>query len=102
MELVSQLVYYISKSYNEKSYESCKGVTNPATSGPAMALLCGTWGAEKCNPERWFEYMGSTSNGYSPFDILFNISDEEEVDGFFPHNPSVVPCNESSMVSGKN
>lgn len=97
VELVSQLVYYISKSYNEKSYESCKGVTNPATSGPAMALLCGTWGAEKCNPERWFEYMGSTSNGYSPFDILFNISDEEEVDGFFPHNPSVVPCNESSM-----
>ena len=38
--------------------------------------------------------MGSTTNGYSPFDILYEITDEAEVDGFITHDPYATPCQE--------
>ena len=70
-------MYYISYDYAYDNYDSCKNVLNPATSGLAMDFLCGPWGAKDCNPQKWLDYMGSTANGYSPFDILYTISNAQ-------------------------
>jgi hypothetical protein len=44
--------------------------------------------------------MGSTSNGYSPFNIIYNYSTEEDnVEGYEPRNPAVTPCSEGVGVS---
>ena len=52
-------------------YDSCKDVVNPSTSGSVMDLMCGPWGSTLCSPMRWFEYLGSISNGYAPFQINY-------------------------------
>jgi Niemann-Pick C1 protein len=52
-------------------YDSCKDVVNPSTSGSVMDLMCGPWGSTLCSPRRWFEYLGSISNGYAPFQINY-------------------------------
>lgn len=104
--MVQSVTYFIHPEYNVQSYESCRGVTSAATSGSVMTLLCGPWGPQLCTPERWFEYMGSMTNGYSPFNIFYKFTNETSEDGrYFPHNPLVVPCNQpinnSSVISEK-
>jgi hypothetical protein len=68
--MVEEVTYYIHTNYSQGCYDSCEEVQSPSTSGAAMELMCGSWGAELCTPERWFDYMGSMDNGYSPFEIL--------------------------------
>ena len=85
------VTYFMSNSFGDDCFASCEDVVNPSTSGPAMQLLCGPWGAGLCTPERWFNYMGSTSNGYSPFDIVYELSDGEER---IVHNPSALGCDQ--------
>jgi hypothetical protein len=70
-ELVSAVDFFVSHKYVTETYDSCKNVLMSTTNGPAMDLLCGQWGAYRCNAERWFDYMGSISNGYSPFNINY-------------------------------
>ena len=41
--------------------------------------------------------MGSTVNGYMPYDIIYEYTDQPIVIGnrtLFPHNPTTIPCNE--------
>ena len=41
--------------------------------------------------------MGSTVNGYMPYDIIYEYTDQPVVIGnrtLFPHNPTTIPCNE--------
>jgi len=76
--------YHIGNEYIEKTYDSCKDVIMSSTNGPAMDLLCGGWGAYACTPKRWFDYMGSTENGFAPFDIFYqymDVNEDEPIEG---------------------
>ena len=48
---MKDVVYIMDPEYNDATFESCLEVQNPATSGPAMDLMCGNNGAEGCTPE---------------------------------------------------
>ena len=85
--MVKAVTYFVSEEFNERTYESCKNVQFPAQSDTVMGLLCGAYGSKKCTAKRsdsggkehfeilfsfrWFDYMGSISNGYSPFQISY-------------------------------
>lgn len=92
--MVQDVVYHVHTEFNEKAYDSCKNVQFPALSGTIMALMCGPWGSENCDAQKWFNYMGSLGNGYSPFQITYTYSSEAIDDnGYENHNPVVLPCN---------
>ncbi len=99
--MVEEVTYYVHEDFAERTFRSCKDVLNPATSGSVMNLLCGPWGLHLCTARRWFDYMGSTSNGYAPFMVVYNYSSEDVIEpgGFEPHNPHVTPCNEQVGVN---
>ncbi len=69
--------------------------------GPVMDIMCGADNSITCNSEKWFSYMGSISNGYSPFNIFYIYTNDtgEYVDpwdgtAYLPNDPSIVPCDE--------
>ncbi|TRY76439.1 hypothetical protein TCAL_00054 [Tigriopus californicus] len=94
VDMVKEVTYYMNPTYAEGTFESCQNVVNPATSGLALNFLCGPWGSHLCTPKRWFDYMGSINNGYSPFNIIYNFT-TSTTGSYRPHNPSVTPCHES-------
>lgn len=77
-EVVRSIDFYISRKYIEGTFESCKNVLMSSTNGPALDILCGPWGSYRCTAERWFTFLGSTSNSYSPFDIIYRPIDTDE------------------------
>ena len=70
--MVKSVTYHVSEEYNDLTYESCKNVQFPSTSDTVMGLLCGPHGSKGCTAKRWFDYMGSITNGYSPFQINYD------------------------------
>ncbi|XP_044253215.1 NPC intracellular cholesterol transporter 1 homolog 1b-like [Tribolium madens] len=80
----------IDENYIQEVYDSCKNVANPSTSSKLIGLVCGKYGAAYCTPERFFNYMGSTSNGFAPFDIVFKIVNTSNA-----INHTVHKCNEA-------
>lgn len=59
--------------------------------------MCGEWGASRCSPQKWFEFMGDAEgNAYVPFQITYKT---EAPDGYALHNPTIVPCNKAVDVS---
>ncbi|KAK7086012.1 hypothetical protein SK128_027402 [Halocaridina rubra] len=60
--------------------------------------MCGPWGEYYCTGERWFTFMGSTDNGYTPFQIDY-IFDANNTATFTPFNYTVIPCDQASNVS---
>lgn len=62
--------YYASKTFKQGVFDSCKDVVFPENNEKILNLLCGR-SAETCTPQKLLEYMGSTANGMSPFDIDF-------------------------------
>ena len=76
VDMVEEVTYFVHEDFAEETFRSCKDVLNPATSGSVMNLLCGPWGLHLCTARRWFDYMGSTSNGYAPFNVAYNYSRE--------------------------
>jgi len=94
VSMVQDVVYHVHTEFNEKTYDSCKNVQFPALSDTIMALMCGPWGSANCDAQKWFNYMGSLGNGYSPFQITYTFSSlSENEDGYENHNPIVLPCN---------
>ena len=91
--MVKSVTYFISEEYNDATYKSCKNVQFSSASGTVMSLMCGSWG-NKCTAKRWFDFMGSISNGQAPFQISYEYgSGEKSPDGeFYYHNPSTTPC----------
>jgi len=108
--MVYKLDVFISRNYVQKTFDSCKNVIMSSTNGPAMDFLCGPWGAYRCTAEHWFDYMGSTDNGFSPFDIIYrymgnssnipavDLNGEKAVD-IVPLNPTAFHCSEIPPVS---
>ncbi len=91
---IETVTFYMAEEFANTAYDSCKDVVNPATSGPALTLLCGFWGTALCTPERWFDYMGDTANGYSPFLIDYNLT-ATPPPGLYSLNQVSNPCNKN-------
>jgi len=98
-KMVQEVRYIIRESFARATFDSCKGVTHPATSGSVLGLMCGRWGDRLCAPRRWFDFMGSTANGVSPFDIhYYYATDDEVLPGFQPHLPQSYSCHQKVGV----
>ncbi|XP_070544727.1 NPC intracellular cholesterol transporter 1-like isoform X2 [Ptychodera flava] len=88
---------YFSKRFAYGAFYSCNEVLFPSTNSPVIGLMCGGKTAEECTPEDWLEYMGSTSNGITPFDINYILVENGTE---LPHNLEaldmpIVPCNQA-------
>ena len=103
-EVVAELTYFTHKEFNEDTYNSCKNVQFPSMSDTIMGLLCGPWGSMYCTPERWWTYLGTTANGYSPFEIHYDIKNQTKSDdgSFTYHNPAMTACNIPPKVGEVN
>ena len=67
---IMEINYYVSPTFKQGLFDSCKDVTFPGNYEKVLTLLCGT-SVEKCTPEKLLTYMGSTSNGYAAFTIHY-------------------------------
>lgn len=103
VEMIRRLTYFVDEQFNQETYDSCKNVQFPALSDTIMGLLCGPWGSKYCTPKRWWTYLGTESNGYSPFDILYDYgnSNTTSVDGFTYHSNLVDSCKEPPSYADK-
>lgn len=98
--IIEKLSYFMSRSYAEGMFASCKDIQGLTPGSTVLDLMCGGWGRE-CTPERWLNFMGSTpaDDGFSPFEIKYHLTSDSEliVDGekFFPMNENTTSCSES-------
>ncbi|XP_065212714.1 NPC intracellular cholesterol transporter 1 homolog 1b isoform X2 [Planococcus citri] len=99
-EYIAGAEVFISETYINSTYEACRQVSFPASSGLlAMDMMCGSWGANKCTPKRWYEFMGSPAkNPYVPFQIDF-LTQLPENSTLEVLKPSTFRCNESVDAS---
>ncbi|CRL00931.1 CLUMA_CG014455, isoform A, partial [Clunio marinus] len=95
---VDEIDVHITEEYMSGAYKSCRNVQFPSSGQLALDLMCGDWGASRCTPTRWYGYMGNAaSNPFVPFQINYRPHNTtNNVDGFIPMNPRIVPCNESA------
>ncbi len=91
---------YISTTFADGAFGSCKNVRIPATGGFAISTMCGRYGAKLCNPQRWYDFQGDSSNGLAPLDIDFNLMKEGDTAGLpagvIPYNGRALMCNETT------
>lgn len=74
---VHSVEYRVDLNYTTSAYESCKNVIHPSSGRLAMELACGTE-ASKCDPDKWFFYMGDPDvNPLVPFKLDYVNSDNE-------------------------
>ncbi|XP_046427089.1 NPC intracellular cholesterol transporter 1 isoform X2 [Neodiprion virginianus] len=89
---VNEIDVYISDRYINSAFNSCKGVSYPSTGELVFDIMCLPWGASKCTPKRWFDFMGDAGDdGYAPFQIMY-INTDVPQHGFDPLNISTTPC----------
>jgi len=93
VEMVRSVTYYANTAFVEAVYDSCKDVIFPSL-GSVMNFLCGRWGAADCTGFHMFDFQGSLSNGYAPFQIDYIYSSKTTTpDGkYLFHNPDILPC----------
>lgn len=91
-EVVYSVDYHVSETYAYGMYNSCKDVQMPSTNAKALDIICGKPAAD-CSAQDWLNYMGSTSNGQTPFTINYHIDNTSTVD-IHPMNHSVTPCDQ--------
>ncbi|XP_044760492.1 NPC intracellular cholesterol transporter 1 isoform X1 [Coccinella septempunctata] len=91
-DFIDEINVYITQDYIEGTFNSCKRVSVPSTGQLALDLMCGPWGAAKCTPYRWFEYMGQAGeNIFVPFQINYKVT-EVPIKQFVPLDPPIIPC----------
>ncbi|XP_075961100.1 NPC1-like intracellular cholesterol transporter 1 [Anarhichas minor] len=97
-EAVTGYQAFLSTAFADSSFQSCKNVRIPATGGFAIATMCGRYGAKLCNPQRWYDFQGDSSNGLAPLDIDFQLIQEGDTEGLpkgvIPYNGPALKCNE--------
>ncbi|XP_066248348.1 NPC intracellular cholesterol transporter 1 isoform X3 [Euwallacea similis] len=93
---ITALNYYLTEDYMDKTFASCKQVSVPFSGQLALDLMCGNWGALRCTPRRWFEFMGTAgpSNPFVPFQINYINSTSAKVGNYTPMNPAITPCSQ--------
>lgn len=89
---------FLSTTFSDASFQSCRNVRIPATGGFAIATMCGRYGAKLCNAQRWYDFQGDSSNGLAPLDIDFHLlkpgHSEELPEGIVPYSGNARSCNE--------
>lgn len=97
---MDEIDFYITDEYINGTHNSCKNVIYPPTGKLALDLMCGNWGASKCTPRRWYDFMGDVELDFVPFQINYKFRNSTaRVDGFTAMNPPITHCNESVDVS---
>ncbi|XP_018008621.1 NPC intracellular cholesterol transporter 1 isoform X3 [Hyalella azteca] len=89
--VITELDFSMSESFADGVFDSCKDVSMPSTNEKVMSIMCGPWGSYYCTPQRWFEFMGSTSNGVAPFTIKYNFVNGTQDNSF---SRPIVPCDQ--------
>ncbi|XP_047447529.1 NPC1-like intracellular cholesterol transporter 1 [Mugil cephalus] len=96
---------FITTTFAEASFQSCKNVRIPATGGFAIATMCGRYGAKLCTAQRWYDFQGDSSNGLAPLDIDFHLLKEGDTtglpEGMMPYNGRALKCNETTTTGGE-
>ncbi|XP_067879396.1 LOW QUALITY PROTEIN: NPC1-like intracellular cholesterol transporter 1 [Heterodontus francisci] len=102
-EAVLEYQCYYDKVFADGTYDSCKNVRIPATGGFAISPMCGKYGSQLCNTERWLAFQGDSSNGLAPLDIDFVLLDKATnvSDGIVPYDGKYWMCNESMVSNGE-
>ncbi|XP_016944927.3 NPC intracellular cholesterol transporter 1 isoform X2 [Drosophila suzukii] len=96
VEYVSSVDLHISTEYINKTYKSCSQVSVPQTGQLAFDLMCGAYSASRCNPTKWFNFMGDATSPYVPFQITYiQHEPKSKSDEFTPLNVTTVPCNQA-------
>ena len=88
--MIHTLGYFMSNHMKDEIYDSCKSVVNPATSKPAITMMCGVWG-DYCDAEKLFAFIGDIS-AYSPFQINYTFTDDAKIDKYEPLNKDLNTC----------
>ena len=63
--------------------------------------MCGTWGSD-CTPKRWYDFLGSASNGFAPYDVFYHfetelevtVTDDDQKKTFKPLQLTATPCSQ--------
>ncbi|XP_041855363.1 NPC1-like intracellular cholesterol transporter 1 [Melanotaenia boesemani] len=96
---------YVSTTFAENAFQSCKNVRIPATGGFAIATMCGRFGAKLCTAQRWYDFQGDSSNGLAPLDIDFRMIKPGDTTGLpkgvVPYNGQALKCNENTPSGGQ-
>ncbi|XP_013862667.1 Niemann-Pick C1-like protein 1 [Austrofundulus limnaeus] len=96
---------FISTTFAETAFQSCKNVRIPATGGFAISTMCGRYGAKLCTAQRWYDFQGDSSNGLAPLDIDFQLKKEGDTsgvpEGVIPYNGRALKCNETTPTGGE-
>ncbi|XP_076845060.1 NPC1-like intracellular cholesterol transporter 1 [Brachyhypopomus gauderio] len=96
---------YISTTFSDASFRSCKNVRIPATGGYAIATMCGRYGASLCTAQRWLDFQGDSSNGLAPLDIDFRLIPPDQTGnvpvGMVPFAGLALGCNETTPDGDK-
>uniref|UniRef100_A0A8C6P3A0 NPC1 like intracellular cholesterol transporter 1 n=1 Tax=Nothobranchius furzeri TaxID=105023 RepID=A0A8C6P3A0_NOTFU len=96
---------YLSSTFANAAFQSCKNVRIPATGGFAISTMCGRYGAKLCTAQRWYDFQGDSSNGLAPLDIDFQIIKDSDVEGLpddvIPYNGRALRCNETTPLGGE-
>lgn len=104
-EAVVAYKVFLSTTFAEAAFHSCKNVRIPATGGFAIGTMCGRYGARLCTAQYWYDFQGDSSNGLAPLDIDFNLlepgHDVELPPGVIPYDGEVLRCNETSTEGGE-
>uniref|UniRef100_A0A4W3IQ26 Niemann-Pick disease, type C1 n=1 Tax=Callorhinchus milii TaxID=7868 RepID=A0A4W3IQ26_CALMI len=90
---ITEVQYYIGSSFTNAMFNACKDVLSPSSNEKALGLLCGK-DAKDCNATNWIQYMCSTSNAQTPFNIIPIFSDNR-IGRMLPMNNETKGCNES-------
>uniref|UniRef100_A0A6A7FZJ5 Niemann-Pick C1 protein-like n=4 Tax=Hirondellea gigas TaxID=1518452 RepID=A0A6A7FZJ5_9CRUS len=100
--MVRGIDFYISRSFVNDIYGSCRDVVNPSTNGRVMEMFCGKWGAAQCSGERLFDYLGDYSaNEHTPLHINYHYSDPGDIfpQGIVPLDKTVQHCSNKLPTS---
>ncbi|KAJ8005908.1 hypothetical protein DPEC_G00122780 [Dallia pectoralis] len=104
-EVVVAYQAYLSVTFADDAFDSCKSVRIPATGGYAIATMCGRYGSALCNAQRWYDFQGDSSNGLAPLDIDFRLIPDGVTEGvpsgIVPYNGRALGCNEMTPTGGE-
>ncbi|XP_036604933.1 NPC1-like intracellular cholesterol transporter 1 [Trichosurus vulpecula] len=84
-------------SFAERAYNSCSKVQIPASGSLAIGTMCGVYGSDLCNAQRWLDYQGNTGNGFAPVELGFHLLQPGQVpgDGMEALDAEMWGCNET-------
>ena len=97
--MVKDVTYLVAEDFATETFDSCVNVQWPAMSDTIMVMFCGMWGSTDCTPHRWWDYLGSVDNGYSPFQINYEygLMNETTWDGEYEyHYSEILSCKDTA------